>query len=88
MGKGAGPVGPNGEFGSGFSVLEDAVQGFHVAGAFDGQLIGHRVLGVCGEGGGALADVLSLALQVLIQHVAAERGEVLLGSFGRRLKTL
>jgi len=80
VGERAGPVGRRGGFGSGFPVLEHAVQGLHVAGALHRQLIGHGVLGARGEGGGAVVHVLGFALQVLVQHVAAERREVLLGS--------
>lgn len=72
MGKGAWSVGPCWQFGSGISMLEYAVQGLYVAGAFSRQLISHRALGVCGEGSSALTDVLGFAFQVLVQHVAAE----------------
>lgn len=65
------------------SSLQHAVQGLDVAGAFDRQLVGHRVHRAAGEGAGPLTHVLSLALQVLVQHVAAERRQVLLRSFRR-----
>ena len=72
MGKGTWPVGAHWHFGGRVSMLQCAVQGFYIAGAFSRQLIGHGALGVCGEGSGTLADSLSFTLQVLIQHVAAE----------------
>lgn len=72
MGKGAWSVDPHWEFGSSVSMLEYTVQGLYIAGAFIRQLIGHGVLGVCGEGVSTFTDVLSFAFQVLIQHVAAE----------------
>lgn len=72
VGKGARSVGPRWQFGSDFPMLEYAVQGLYVAGAFSRQLIGNRALGVCGEGSSALTDVLGFAFQVFVQHVAAE----------------
>lgn len=72
MGEGTRPVAPRWEFGSSVLMLEHAVKGLHVAGAFSRQLIGHRVVGFCGEGISALTDILGFAFQVLVQHVAAE----------------
>lgn len=81
MGEGAGSAGRRRDFGSGV-LLEDAVQGLDVAGALIGQLIGHGALGVRREGGGALANVLAFAFQVLVQQVAAEGREILLWPYG------
>lgn len=63
----------------GCSVLmpEYAVQGLNVAGAFVRQLVGHWALRVCGKGSSSIADLLSFAFQVFIQHVAAESRQVL-----------
>lgn len=59
MGKGTRSVGPHWDFGSSVSMLEYAVEGLYVAGAFSRQLIGHRALWVCGEGRSPLTDLLS-----------------------------
>lgn len=72
MRKGTRPVGAQWDFGGSVSMLEYAVQGFYIAGAFSRQLIGHRAFRVCGKGSSTLTDLLCFALQVLIQHVAAE----------------
>lgn len=64
--------------------LQNAVLGPHVAGAGHRQLIGHGAQGVVGEGSSAVADSLGLALQVLVEHFAAEGRAVgvLRGLFG------
>lgn len=72
MGQWTRPVGHHCSFGCSLPMLQGAVQGFYIAGAFSRQLIRHGALRVGEEGGGTLADLLSFTLQVLIQHVAAE----------------
>lgn len=58
--------------------FQDVVQGPDVAGAPGGQLVHQRLHWQLGEAGGTLIDQLPLALQILVQHVAAERRQVLL----------
>lgn len=77
VGQGAGPAAPRRQPGSSPSAFQDAVQSLHVAGAPGWQLVGHGSFCFGGKRSGALADLLLLALQVFVQHVAAEGRQVL-----------
>lgn len=81
----AGPLGRGNEpryevrgGGVGGLLLQDVVQGPDVAGTPGGQLVHQRLHRRLGEAGGTLVDQLPLTLQILVQHVAAERRQVLL----------
>lgn len=72
MRQGTRSVLANWAFGHSAAMLEDTVQGLNVAGALCRQLVGHAALGLGGKSCSSLADLLALAFQIFIQHIAAE----------------